>query len=487
MSFEEVAELITKRVCHECIGEEYLSNEVADTGVVGKCDYCDQSTHSWGLEQLTQRIEVAFEHHYVRTADQPDSWEERLMADRELSYEWYRDGQPTNEAIQEAAGIGHEVAVDVQAILDDKYGSHDPSDGFDESEFSAECHYDLRGASDRAWQEAWNNFERAIQTEARFFSRSAAAHLADVFGNIDSIRTNNGQPLVLNVGPQLALEHLYRARVFQSEDQLLKALCWPVPELGPPPARIASAGRMNAQGISVFYGATSIQSAISEVRPPVGSRVAVAKFKIVRPLRLLDLTALEYAHADGSIFDLTLKDRLERVAFLQSLGKHMTRAVMPDDQALDYLATQAIADFLATENEPAFDGIVYRSAQAQEGCNVVLFHKASKVQAMSVPAGARVTASPGYPTEEGYEPDYSVYEEVPAAALDDLSRGGAFVDDRLSVGPDDFQGLDVREDTLCVDTDSLEVHSVGWVQVHCEPFPVARHRFERSAHQGDDF
>jgi len=49
---------------------------------------------------------------------------------------------------------------------------------------------------------------------------------------------------------------------------------------------------MNARGVSVFYGAIDPRVALAEVRPPVGSRVAVARFEIIRPLRLLDLNAL---------------------------------------------------------------------------------------------------------------------------------------------------------------------------------------------------
>ena len=46
-------------------------------------------------------------------------------------------------------------------------------------------------------------------------------------------------------------------------------------------------GRMNAAGISVFYGATDDETAIAGVRPPVGSWVATATFEVIRPLRLL--------------------------------------------------------------------------------------------------------------------------------------------------------------------------------------------------------
>ena len=41
----------------------------------------------------------------------------------------------------------------------------------------------------------------------------------------------------------------------------------------------------------------------------------------------------------------------------------MTLPVMPNDEPFGYLATQAIADFLATEANPPLDGILYPSVQ----------------------------------------------------------------------------------------------------------------------------
>lgn len=69
-----------------------------------------------------------------------------MLADRESSYEWEREGQPTVEAFQDAAEIELEVAEDVLAILNDKYACYDPSDMDGETEFSAECHYEERKA-----------------------------------------------------------------------------------------------------------------------------------------------------------------------------------------------------------------------------------------------------------------------------------------------------------------------------------------------------
>lgn len=469
-----------KRICCGCVKEAYLAQQIEKDGQAAECSYCGETLACITVEELADHVETAFDEHYVRTANYPDSWQERAMADRESDYEWEREGQPVLEAIEEAAAIPSEAAADVLEILDNRHGDFDSAAMGEETEFASDAHYEEKGASAQAWHEEWNSFEQSLKTEARFFSRSAAELLALVFGQIDTLKTRPRRPLIVDAGPGRKLTHLYRARVFQSEERLEEALCRPDQHIGSPPARLASAGRMNARGISVFYGATNAGVALAEVRPPVGSKVAVAKFEIIRPLRLLDLTALDGVQDGGSIFDPTLKGRLERVAFLRTLGERMTRAVMPDDETFDYLATQAVADFLATENEPRLDGIIFGSAQAKTGRNVVLFHKAARVEEMQLPAGTTVTAHTGYGTDEGWEIDYGVSEEVPKPKAPAPPESD---DDLLSFIPQPHEPYrtdgDFREAALRVDASSVEVHHIEWVKVNSTRFTVSRHRHEK--------
>jgi hypothetical protein len=466
-----------KRICFECVGEVVLSEQIEKEGRAGDCSYCDQTLTCISIEELADRVEAAFADHYVRTMNYPDSWQERAMADSESSYHWERDGQPVLEAIEEAAAIPGEAATDALEILDNRHGDFESAKLGEETEFSSETCYEEKSASAQSWHEEWNGYEQLLKTEARFFSRTAVELLARVFGNIDNLKTKQRHPLVVGAGPGSKLTHLYRARVFQSEDRFKEALCRPDLHLGSPPAQFASAGRMNARGISVFYGATKAGVALAEVRPPVGSKVAVAKFDIIRPLRLLDLTALDFVRDGGSIFDPSLKGRLERVAFLQTLGERMTRPVMPNDEAFDYLATQAVADFLAAENEPMLDGIIFASAQAKTGRNVVLFHKAARVGQMHLPDGTKITAHSGYGTEDGWEVDYWVREEVPKPKAPDAHEDdGLFGLFMPHADEPNTADRDFREAALRVDTGSVEVHHVEWVKVNSMRFAVSRHR-----------
>lgn len=474
MAQNEVDVLSVKKICHRCLGEAFLSAEVTQKGQKRKCSYCDRMGKCFLIGHLAERIETAFQGHYTRTSDEPNAWEYAMQADRELDYEWDRNGQRVTYAIMDAAEIPESAARDVQAILSDKYWDYDAATMGEETEFADGSFYEARSPSDAAWQEEWSDFERALKTQTRFFSRSGAAHLASVFDGIDSLASRDGRPLAVTVGPGSTVDALFRARALQSEDQLKDALARPDQNLGSPPASVARAGRMNAHGISVFYGATSAEVALAEVRPPVGSRVAIAKFHIIRSLRLLDLTALSTVSTEGSIFDPSFIGRLERVTFLRSLSQRITRPVMPDDEAFEYLPTQAIADFLASDR--GFDGIVYPSVQAGEGVNVVLFHQAARVAEIDLPKGSTINVTLGLEYEEGWEDEYRVGEEIPRAedqkAGDRSSFNGVMFHDEPS-------SLDPRIATLAVAPNSVVVHRILRTSFETDPVRVYRYRWEK--------
>lgn len=437
---------------------------------------------------MADLIEQAFKDHYARTSDQPNMWQDALLRDRESAYEWYREGQPVIEAIAEAAGVGKSVAADLRGILDERQGYSDPRDPQEDYDFCEESHYEPVGASDRHWLSEWTNFERSLKTEARFFSSTVADHLNDVFSGIETLQTRNGLPTVVDAGAGTAISAFFRARVLQSDSALIEALERPDLHLGSPPTARANAGRMNAKGISVFYGASSAEVAIAEVRPPAGSRVAVARFEITRPLRLLDLTALRTIWAEGSVFDPEYIRALERAKFLDTLSRLMVRPVMPDDEAFDYLPTQVIADFLATRDAPSIDGILFPSAQVEgDEINVVLFQKSAGVAELDVPQGTKISADLHSDTDEGLEVNYRVSEEVPSEAEPKEAPPAEWPPDFAQLGSASWSHGDVtsldsgwtRPSALRIDPNSVTVHHVRRVKYECDEHRVCRTRFEK--------
>ncbi len=487
MQDEELEELKAKLICCNCVGEAFLSDEIKRDGKRATCSYCGNDRKSYSIDEMAERIDAVFSEHFVRTSDQPDSWEQTMLSDRESDYEWERAGEPVLWAIAGAADIPEDAAQDILSLLEDQYSDFDSQKIGEETEFDSESYYEEKGTDDRQWQESWRDFEKVLRTEARFFSRTAEQHLASVFEDIDKLNATDGRPLVTDAGPGTAYVSLYRARVFQSDHRLERALAQLDSQLGSPPSSDALAGRMNARGISVFYGANDPNVALAEIRPPVGSQVVIGRFDIVRPLRLLDLTALSDVHPAGSVFDPKHASALERAMFLRSLSERITKPIMPDDEAFDYLTTQAIADFLATTFARPLDGIIYPSVQSPgTALNIVLFHKAARVRESDLPKGTEVSVSLGQNGEDGWETDYRIIERTPppppkAGVSQHKGHAGPPNLRELIQSPIDWDEMnfDSREPTLSLDIDSVNVHRVESVTFVAPPQKVSHFRWEK--------
>lgn len=166
MSTHDIEELKAKQICCQCVGEAYLSREIEHEGAEAQCSYCGETERCISVDELSDRIENGFENHYTRTSDQPDSWQQSMLSDRESDYNmWFRDGDSVLDAIEAAAEIPAEAAAEVQAVLDDRHADIEAAKMGDETEFSSETHYEERGASDRAWQEEWRGGDGVPQRQ----------------------------------------------------------------------------------------------------------------------------------------------------------------------------------------------------------------------------------------------------------------------------------------------------------------------------------
>jgi hypothetical protein len=180
----------------------------------------------------------------------------------------------------------------------------------------------------------------------------------------------------------------------------------------------------------------------------------------------------------GSIFDPTFIHRLEHAMFLKYLSRMMAVPVMPDNEIFEYLPTQAIADYLSTENNPPLDGIIFPSVQiTDDALNVVLFHKASDVEELKMVEGTKVSADLGQLYEDGWEQEYTVYEKYPPIVKEQKKqRILPFVADWES--PKIQHGY--RTPTLKIDLDTICVHIVEFVKFGTSEHKVTRHKWEMS-------
>ncbi|MFC0514500.1 RES family NAD+ phosphorylase [Mucilaginibacter angelicae] len=463
----------SNRICFQCIGDAYLKNEIKKTGQHRKCNYCGIPGRTYTLIQLADRVESAFDIHYDQTADYPDEWQSRMLADPESAYEWEREGDDVITALRDAASISEEIAKDVHEILEGRYSSQDAYFAGEETMFQSGSYFQRKTVRAYDWDKDWREFEEALKTKERYFSRTAANLLNRVFDGVAGMKTWNKKQIITEVGPGTTLSHFFRARVFQSEHELSEALKYPEWQIGPPPAARTAGGRMNAAGIAAFYGANVPELAIAEVRPPVGSFVVVAKFDLLRSIRLLDLTAFQHIKAEGSVFDPAFAAYFEKLAFLSQLQQLMTRPVMPNDEVLEYLPTQAVADFLSVHPELNLDGIIYPSVQSKgTDFNCVLFHKCSRVKRIDIKAGTQIKATLRTYEEHQSYTSYEVTELIPADQEPTADEKEAA---RFATMIPIIDG-DKRTPALMIDLEAIHVHAVQSVQVNTTAHRVRRHQ-----------
>ncbi len=475
----------TKNVCHTCIGDKFLANEVKEKGSQAPCSYCDEVCEAITLEDLADRIHEVLEEHFEPTPHSPDEPYEHYLYSKG---EWERRGDPVDHMIAEIAGLDEKPTIDVTALLSDWHSYRAVKDG-GEDPYGPEAMYKEREAFDLGFQLTWTEFRNEIQSRSRFFSKCAEGMLDDIFGDLTALSASGSRTVIRKISPKDKEHCFWRGRTGRSYQELEAILKSPVQELGPPPSKLAKAGRMNAQGISVFYGAIEQSTCVSELRPPVGSKVVLGQFELVRPITLLDLgeirKSLAKVYVNTSYFDPQYSAHKSRAAFLRRFAHEISQPVMPDDEALEYLATQAVAEYLSHLANPCFDGIIYPSSQTDgSGQNVVLFNHASGVEPYNLPAESHVEVR--IPSRAALLEQDDIYEAiwisetVPSnptqespAAPDGLDRGSSMrrVFERLLEGPKDN-----RKPNLRLDISSVVVLDIKGVSYSSTRVSVTRHR-----------
>lgn len=407
-------------ICHGCIGDSFLKADVRREGRRLKCNFCGKLRRAWPLDKLAERVREIVEEHFRLTPSNP--YDEGYYYDSEMN--WERRGEPVADVIANIADLHQNVAEAVRSRISE-VTSWDAHDGAEEDPFGGEAHYEEGSPDTNEFQESWNWFRRQIQTRSRFFGRTVQQALDEIFGDLTSLKTWRGTPAIKEILPTDDNRFIFRGRIAYSESEIHEiAALKPVERLGPPPWRLARAGRMNAAGISVFYGAFDADTCIAELRAPVGSSVVVGRFEIIKPIRVLDLDILAKVTTDISWFSPEFTVRSNRAAFLRYLVGEISRPILPRDEEFEYLATQVVSEYLASCVEPSLDGIIFHSAQTglKRG-NIVLFQHAAEVEPYVLPEGAKVSVNTGWATDDD-DDSIVVWEEMeklPEPAKEDAS------------------------------------------------------------------
>ena len=404
-------------LCWKCVTDSVLRERIRSKGRGRSCTFCGKRRKALSIQVVADLIDAALRRYY-----RPSEPTGHAVPDSD-NIKYWEEGETAVWIIQEIAEVEPEIAE----AIDSELSARDwraVKDG-DDSYYGGRLleHVDpYPGELVAMWQE----FEERVKHKVRFFDAEGKQLLDELIGDLPTLADGRA---IVTIEPGNVL--LFRARIAESRDDIRKFIRYPARELGPPPAHLALNARMNPPGVAVFYGAFSEKVAIAEKRPPVGAFVAIGTFSLLRSIKLLDLTVLKFTYHQESVFSPKYDDLRNKVAFFERLHSIISRPVLPDDELLEYLPTQAVAAYVA--NVMGLDGVIYTSTQTgvdsdgieqpdRSCCNIVLLGEAARV--------ARDNSA-----RDGTE---KMAEDVPAAQ----SENGVQVDDTVVDVLDFWHGAD---------------------------------------------
>ncbi len=451
----------SQHVCHACVGDTFLARQVEKEGTRAKCTYCRAAKTALPLSDLSNRIHCVLEEHFqpISRDDLPERF--RLGSD------------DVETVIEEVAGIEQCIAGAVRENLFNRFIQTANAEG-DENPYSDQMLYVEAEVDTSGFRSAWWDFKEVIHSRARFFGATTEDTLNRIFENLSAFTTHRNKPVIREIGPGGQDSSIWRARTAHSGPEIESILESLGSQLGPPPLDKATAGRMNAEGIPVFYGALEDETCVSEVRAPVGSFVVLVRFDVLNQIRVLDLNALSSVYSGLSHFDPLFIKKRSREKFLKELVGEMSRPVMPHEEAREYIATQIVSEYLANRVEPRLDGIIFSSAQTGGGGrNIVLFNGARSVEAYEPVPGTglrlKIPLQPGIPPPGTVSSQDLLIQTGPQRA----SRQTELSVDDPGIGDQESEGSHLHN-LLRLDPQSVKVLAISGVKYECQSLPLNR-------------
>jgi hypothetical protein len=135
-----------------------------------------------------------------------------------------------------------------------------------------------------------------------------------------------------------------------------------------PPPNITPSGRANRERISYYYLASTIATAIAEVRPHPGHYVSIANFELTENIKVANLSSFGIKDYIGS------EEDFDNYVALRAFAYEFEFPITPDAKNR-YLFSQMLSDIIKMSG---LDGIMFNSSIGK-GVNIVVFDK-SKVK-----------------------------------------------------------------------------------------------------------
>jgi hypothetical protein len=358
-----------KTVCHDCVGNRHLKKFISDKTSRGLCDYCGKNKYSVFLSDLVDEIIQCLSLEYSPADDVLgfDSSEGGYLGKTYATYDIVRD------LFYEELGITNEQ------LLDDMINEINISSTYTWCE-DGDWHY-----KDYDTQSLWARFSELVKYKVRYVYERIKVidHDGVTETNIlDEIGRYLQDPkldLIKNINKG-DLE-IYRGRAHPCNKSMKCES-----DFYPPPRDKAVFGRMNPDGIPLFYGALDYHTVQDELYSEENNCLSIARFDNNIALTLLDITDLDLSR-QPSIFDRNKQMLRNTYAFLSYFASEISKKI-DHEYNIEYIPTQIFTEYLRhcfVINDKKVDGIIFPSSKKSKGKNVVLFIDSSNFNNQSTP------------------------------------------------------------------------------------------------------
>jgi RES domain-containing protein len=349
---------IDKKICEDCVGDEFLKNQIRTSLDDCSCDYCGKTSSnlmSAPVEVILDPIVKAIGYYFADPSASGVPYEQGYIV----------EPQSTHDVLESIEFDGHDDLVEdiVESLINDAWVP------------AADGHW-ASSHPNEIYIHSWNSFSIWVKHEARFFFSSSR----NTNDEDEPQQVGSGQmlPLIARLVRRLQLVRMLTSKqCFFRVRKRTRGDLWigSADTMGVPPADKATAGRMNPAGISYLYLAFDEATAIAEVVKSSRGSVEIAEFAATRPLQVLDLTQLPPL---PSVFDDSKREELEGLLFLTAFIAAITEPIAKDGREhVEYAPSQVVSEYFAlvfrTVDGLTLDGICYPSAVHPSGKNIVLF------------------------------------------------------------------------------------------------------------------
>jgi len=199
--------------------------------------------------------------------------------------------------------------------------------------------------------ENWHLFSEELKHKNRFHPYNAPdKDFLEEFGSL------------LGVVYKKDVHRFYRARINEDGKQ------FKLKDMKKPPAKSVLNGRANPLGISYLYVASSVDTAIAEMRGHKGEVVTILELTTKNNLELFDLQDPRNTISPFEKID-DIEFIYKHMPYLILLGQELSKPVIPSKANLEYLSSQYLCEMI---KQIGYHGIIYKSSIA-DGHNYVIF------------------------------------------------------------------------------------------------------------------